>query len=272
MKLGSVLKKIIQDKKKLIEEKKGILTLNELIEKTSSIEKPTNFLDIFQKEEVALIAEIKRSSASAGDILPQLDINEITNLYVNSGVSAISILTEKTRFSGSIEDLKNVSTICKNKNIPVLQKDFIFDIYQLHEGALNGASAALVIVSILDEKEFQYLYEDNNNFIFMDKQTFEQIELGSDILTENQSKFLIENSDVIINFYNEKPVGIDLPDSVELTVLETEGVVKGQTAASSYKPATLEKNIKTSVPQFIAVNDKIVISTIDGSYIEKSKN
>ena len=67
-------------------------------------------------------------------------------------------------------------------------------------------------------------------------------------------------------------VGIDLPDTVELTVLETEGVVKGQTAASSYKPAILEKNIKTSVPQFIAVNDKIVISTIDGSYIEKSKN
>ena len=63
-----------------------------------------------------------------------------------------------------------------------------------------------------------------------------------------------------------------MPDTVELTVIETEGVVKGQTAASSYKPAILEKNIKTSVPQFIAVNDKIVISTIDGSYIEKSKN
>ena len=63
-----------------------------------------------------------------------------------------------------------------------------------------------------------------------------------------------------------------MPDTVELTVIETEGVVKGQTAASSYKPATLEKNITTSVPQFIAVNDKIVISTIDGSYVEKSKN
>ena len=72
MKLGSVLKKIIQDKKKLNEEKKGILILEELIEKGYRIEKPTNFLDIFQKEEVALIAEIKRSSASAGDILPQL--------------------------------------------------------------------------------------------------------------------------------------------------------------------------------------------------------
>ena len=133
-------------------------------------------------------------------------------------------------------------------------------------------SSETVERAILDEKEFQYLYDDNNNFIFMDKQTYEQIELGSDILTEDQSKFLVENSNVIINFYNEKPVGIDLPDTVELTVIETEGVVKGQTAASSYKPAILEKNIKTSVPQFISVNDKIVISTIDGSYIEKSKN
>ena len=133
-------------------------------------------------------------------------------------------------------------------------------------------SSETVERAILDEKKFQYLYNDNNTFTFMDKQTYEQIELGSDILTEDQSKFLVENSNVIINFYNEKPVGIDLADTVELTVVETEGVVKGQTAASSYKPAILEKNIKTSVPQFIAVNDKIVISTIDGSYIEKSKN
>ena len=133
-------------------------------------------------------------------------------------------------------------------------------------------SSETVERAILDEKAFQYLYEDNNNFIFMDKQTFEQIEIGNDILNNDQSKFLKENIDVTIHFYDEKPVGIDLPDSVVLSVIETEGVVKGQTAASSYKPATLEKKIKTSVPQFIEVNDKIVISTIDGSYIEKSKN
>ena len=149
------------------------------------------------------------------------------------------------------------------------------ELKEIREGTKMNSrfrSSETVERAILDEKEFQYLYDDNNNFIFMDKQTYEQIELGSDILTEDQSKFLVENSDVIINFYNEKPVGIDLPDTVELIVLETEGVVKGQTAASSYKPATLEKNIKTTVPQFIAVDDKIVINTIDGSYIEKSKN
>jgi len=126
--------------------------------------------------------------------------------------------------------------------------------------------------AILDEKKFQYLYQDNQKFIFMDQQTYEQIELGFDLIPESQSIFLIENDEIIIQFYNEKAVGLELPDSITLKVIETEGVVKGQTAASSYKPAILEKNIKTTVPQFIAVNDKIVISTTDSSYIEKAKN
>ena len=106
----------------------------------------------------------------------------------------------------------------------------------------------------------------------MDQQTYEQIEIGSDIIDEDQSRFLIENDEVIIQFYNEKPVGLELADNVILKVIETEGVVKGQTAASSYKPATLENNIKTSVPQFIEIDDKVVISTSDSSYIEKAKN
>ena len=126
--------------------------------------------------------------------------------------------------------------------------------------------------AILDEKEFQYLYYDGQNYIFMDKQTYEQIELGSDIIANDQSKFLIENDDVSLQIYNEKAVGLILPDSIKLKVVETEGVVKGQTAASSYKPATLERGIKTTVPQFISTNDEIVVSTYDGSYIEKAKN
>ena len=126
--------------------------------------------------------------------------------------------------------------------------------------------------AILDEKKFQYLYQDVEKFIFMDEQTYEQIELNSDLIPESQSRFLVENDIVVIQFYNDKAVGLDLPDTVTLEVIETEGVVKGQTAASSYKPAMLERGIKTSVPQFIAVNDKIVISTIDGSYLEKAKS
>ena len=125
--------------------------------------------------------------------------------------------------------------------------------------------------AILDEKKFQYLYQDSNKYIFMDQQTYEQIELGSDLISDDQSKYLVENNEVVLQFYNEKAVGLELAGNIVLKVVETEGVVKGQTAASSYKPATLERGIKTSVPQFISVNDKIVISTIDSSYVEKAK-
>ena len=133
-------------------------------------------------------------------------------------------------------------------------------------------SSETVERAILDEKKFQYLYSDNKEHIFMDKQSYEQIELGSDLITEDQSRFLVENDEVILQFYNDKAVGLLLPDNIILKVVETEGVVKGQTAASSYKPATLEKGIKTSVPQFISIDDRIVISTLDSSYIEKAKD
>ena len=149
------------------------------------------------------------------------------------------------------------------------------ELKEINEGTkLNNRfrSSETVERAILDEKKFQFLYQDNQKFIFMDEKTYEQIELGEDIITPNIAKFLVENDNVVIQFYNENVVGLELPDVIVLSVIETEGVVKGQTAASSYKPAILERNIKTNVPQFIEVNDRIVVSTIDGSYIEKSKN
>ena len=125
--------------------------------------------------------------------------------------------------------------------------------------------------AILDEKICQYLYQDGQNYIFMDIKTYDQIELGKDIIQETISKYLIENDNVTLQFYNEKAVGLELADTIILKVIETEGVVKGQTAASSYKPAKLERGIKTTVPQFIEINDKVVISTSDNSYVEKAK-
>ena len=125
--------------------------------------------------------------------------------------------------------------------------------------------------AILDEKECQFLYSDETKFYFMDNSTFDQIEIGTDIITQDQSKFLKENDLMNIQFYESNPVSIILPDSVSFLVIEADAVVKGQTAASSYKPAILENNIKTSVPPFIEVGDEIVISTHDSSYIEKSK-
>ena len=148
------------------------------------------------------------------------------------------------------------------------------ELKEIKEGTkmnLRFRSSETVERAILNEKKFQYLYEDKNKFIFMDEESYEQIELGEDLISDYQSKFLVENDKVILQFYNDKAVGLELPDNIIIEVVETEGVVKGQTAASSYKPATLERGIKTTVPQFISVNDKIVISTFDCSYVEKAK-
>jgi elongation factor P len=133
-------------------------------------------------------------------------------------------------------------------------------------------SSESVEKAILEEKECQFLYANDEKFYFMDNQSFEQIEIGTDIVTEYQKKFLIENDNIIIQLHESKPVSIILPDHITLKVLESEVSIKGQTATSSYKPVLLEKNIKTNVPAFIDVGDIIVIDTRDASYVEKAKN
>jgi elongation factor P len=132
-------------------------------------------------------------------------------------------------------------------------------------------SSETVERAILDEKEFQFLYFDSGKFYFMDNVNFEQIEIGDDIITKNQSKFLIENEMITIQLYESQPVSIILPEHVSLEVIEADAVVRGQTATSSYKPAIVERDIKTSVPPFIEVGDIIIINTNDSSYVEKAK-
>ena len=124
---------------------------------------------------------------------------------------------------------------------------------------------------ILEEIEYQFLYKDNNKYNFMDIKSYEQLEIGSDIIDQSQANYLIENDIIIIQLYESKPVSIILPDHITLKVIESDAVIKGQTAASSYKPAILERNIKTTVPPFIEVGDLIIINTSDSSYVEKAK-
>ena len=125
--------------------------------------------------------------------------------------------------------------------------------------------------AVLEEKEYQFLYKMNDKFCFMNNQTYEQIEIGNELINENQAKFLKENENFIIQQYESSPISLVLPDHVVFKVIESDAVIKGQTAASSYKPAILERNIKTSVPPFIQVGDKVVINTNDTSYVEKAK-
>ena len=124
--------------------------------------------------------------------------------------------------------------------------------------------------AILDDKKFNFLYEDGNNCHFMDQTNYEQIQISKSLLGE-KSKLLKENMEVNVQFYDDQALGVDLPSSVELKVETTDAAIKGQTASSSYKPATLENGIKIMVPPFINSDDKIILDTRTLEYMKKIK-
>jgi elongation factor P len=122
--------------------------------------------------------------------------------------------------------------------------------------------------AFVEARDMEYLYSDGDNYIFMDRETFEQLSLSADAI-EGQAGYLLPNTPVQINFHNERPIGLQLPPSVVLTVTDTEPTLKNATATGSYKPATMETGITVMVPQFISSGEKIKVNTDDGSYIER---
>ena len=122
----------------------------------------------------------------------------------------------------------------------------------------------------LEEKKFNFLYLDDENCHFMDNKNFEQISISKSLIDEKY-KLLKENLEVTISFLDEKPISVDLPNNVECTVDVTDAAIKGQTAASSYKPATLDNGVKINVPPFIESGDKIILDTRTLEYVKKIK-
>ena len=120
----------------------------------------------------------------------------------------------------------------------------------------------------LEEKKFNFLYLDEENCHFMDNKTFEQISIPKD-LTDEKYKLLKENLEVTISFMDDKPLSLELPNNLECVVDVTDAAIKGQTAASSYKPATLDNGIKINVPPFIESGDKIILDTRTLEYVKK---
>jgi len=124
--------------------------------------------------------------------------------------------------------------------------------------------------AVLDDKKFNFLYEDETNCHFMNQVDFEQIAINKSLLGE-KSKLLKENMEVDVQFYEDEPLSVELPTSVELEIDVTDAAIKGQTASSSYKPATLTNGIKIQVPPFINSGDKILLDTRTLEYIKKFK-
>jgi len=129
-------------------------------------------------------------------------------------------------------------------------------------------SSEAVEKATLEETKFNYLYNDETDYYFMNPKTFDQINIRKDIVGE-KGRMLTENLEVSINFYDESPLSIDLPNQITSKVKTTDAALKGQTVSSSYKPATLENGINIQVPPFIESGDKIVVDTRTIEYVKK---
>ena len=120
----------------------------------------------------------------------------------------------------------------------------------------------------VEENKFTYLYEDENEYHFMDAKTFEQTNIKKSIVGE-KGKFLKENLEVVISLYDEKPILIELPNQINCKIKSTDASLKGQTVSSSYKPAILDNGIKIQVPPFVESGDEIVVDTRSIEYVKK---
>ncbi|HYM18784.1 MAG TPA: elongation factor P [Micropepsaceae bacterium] len=125
--------------------------------------------------------------------------------------------------------------------------------------------------AFIDEGQYNYLYKDDENFVFMEPTTFDQIHVPAAVLGDSAA-FLTENMEVTMSLHNGVPIAIELPPRVVLEVVDTEPVVKGQTASSSFKPALLSNGVRTMVPPHINKGTRVVVQTEDGAYLERAKD
>jgi elongation factor P len=122
----------------------------------------------------------------------------------------------------------------------------------------------------IDTKDFQYLYKEGDMLVFMDTDTYDQINLAEEFVGE-RAAFLQDGMKVTLEMHEERPIGISLPDQVTLAITETEPTIKGQTAASSYKPALLENGVRVMVPPFVAAGERIVVDTNEVAYVRRAE-
>jgi elongation factor P len=144
------------------------------------------------------------------------------------------------------------------------------DIRTGNKDSLRFKTGEMVDRVQLEQNDYTYLFNDGENFTFMDVNTYEQITINREIIGD-AAPFLQEGMKIAVESYEGEPLNVTLPSTVVCTITETEPVVKGQTAASSYKPAILDNGVRTLVPPHVDAGTKIVVKTEDGSYVERFK-
>ena len=205
--MSNILEELAQSNRQIINERKKIKSLEEIRKEAETFSgNHPSFKDALQQSDIAFICELKKASPSKGLINPEFPYLDILNEYENNNVQAISCLTEPTRFLGSLDILKDVTS---NTSLPVLRKDFITEPYQIYEARLANASALLLIVALLETKELKELLSLTK-------------ELGMDALVEVHNKKEIEKAleagaEIIgINNRDLRDFSVDLNTSLNL--------------------------------------------------------
>jgi elongation factor P len=194
----------------------------------------------------------------------------------SQGTTSVKVIASSLRkgniveVDGRLYVILSAENIHPGKGTPVTQ----LDMRRLSDGVKSSQrykTTEQVERAHVEDREFQYLYEDNDGFHFMNMETYDQITVGKDVVGD-QAAYLQPEMKVTLSVHEAAVVGIMLPQRAVLEVVETEPTVKGQTASSSFKPAVLSNGIRTMVPPHIAPGTRVVVMTADGSYVERAKD
>jgi len=171
---------------------------------------------------------------------------------------------------GKLYVIVTAENIHPGKGTPVTQ----LDMRRISDGvkvAERYRTTEQVERAFVEQREHTFLYQDGEGYHFMNPETFDQVLVSKDILGDGAS-YLQEGMAVQLSVYNDLPISIELPARVTLEITDTEPSMKGQTASSSYKPAMLSNGMRTMVPPHVAAGTRIVVQTVDGSYVERAKD
>ncbi len=187
----------------------------------------------------------------------------------------MKVVANQTRVGNVIEHQKKLWRIVKiNHTMPGKGGAFNqMELKDLKTGTkLNERFRATETLEVcrLEQKDYQYLYMEGDMLMLMDNETYEQTNINKKVLGELEV-FLQDGMTISVESYEDDIIGAVLPEHVTLEIIDTEAVVKGQTAASSNKPATMDNGIRVMVPPFIGVGDRIIVRTSDSAYIERAK-
>ena len=125
--------------------------------------------------------------------------------------------------------------------------------------------------AFVEHDDYNYLYHDGDSYVFMQPQTFDQVTVSAEVVGD-RGPYLTENMQVQLQTFEGRPISIEIPQRATFKVVETEPVMKGQTASGSFKPALLDNGVKTMVPTHVTVGTRIVVMTEDGAYVERAKD